>query len=193
MIGCLFHRTAWITFIFLLFYRYKTFKVLVPAVLIFFTFLSPLIENVLMVVPMIYTKYVWYFKYLTAANYEYSYFSFKNVEYVVLLLLMLFTDFISSDKSYAGLSRNQSEREYRKLIITMLFFGVIIQFLLVRIMQASYRVAFYTDLAIVFAYDYIIQYKIKNYRFVFVILLAVYVSLRFYSIVSANEELFFKY
>lgn len=200
ILSLFFHRTALLSIIFWVFYRYQKTRAPFIIGLTAFPLLQPLIEIPLRYIPRLYEKYHWYFIYKDGAE-DYSYiFSFKTLEYVIVIITLLFLMkkqknsyeiFESREVIYKKSCKISSSLTMEKIVILLLVFGLTIHICMGKIMDSSYRLLYYSDIALILGGCYIYdRFKQLLQKGLMIASISIYVILKFASIIWANPDLF---
>jgi len=180
ILGLLFHSTGVFTLFFYFFYRYKIIKVLIVLSLLFFSLLEPYINEALKFFPMLHVKYEWYFH---GAPVDNSIFNLKYLEYAILLIY------------YFILYRKQVINQYETLCFNLVSLGFIFQITLGQISEIIYRMAYYSDVGVLFTYAFIYdRIRSRSLKFIYIIFLIIYLFLRLYrAFPTDNPSLFYSF
>jgi hypothetical protein len=176
VIGLLFHRTGVLPLLFFVFNKYKVSKIVIILSLVFFSILQPYISNIISFFPNFALKYNWYFHLETGQS---TYFSLKLLEYLLILLF------------YFILSKKNLISGFERLVMNLVLLGFVLQITLGQITDIVYRVTYYTDIGIIFAYISIFD-RIKGpvFKFSYIVVLILYILVRFYRIFPFDDPRF---
>lgn len=177
-IACLFHRTAVILFL-IPFLAKRRNRIIMFVGAASFEILFPYIEQIILMIPYLAGKYGAYRYVAEMGTSISSLFSFRLLEYLGVMLVLL-------------LIKNKSANE--KLALQLVEVGIIIQIVLVKYIGATYRLLAYTDFGLIlFAAEYYKRINPKCFRVIYTLGIAFVVFYRFYNIVSANTALNLQY
>lgn len=167
IIGFLFHSTGIFSFIFLLFSINKRFKISIFLFLFLFSVLDPFIQQAISIFPSLSHRYYWYIQYIE--HEEATLFSLKLFEYLLLLVF------------YFTLAFRKKLNKMENIAKNLIFIGFIAQISIGQISDMVYRMTYYTDIGVLFAYTFIYD-KIKNsiLKYFYIIFIILYVFVRLY-------------
>jgi EpsG family len=175
-IGLLFHRTGVFPFLFLFFNNNKGFKIPIIASLLLFATIEPFVYQIVSYFPSFADKYYWYFHYVEV---EQTLFSFKTLEYMILLI------------SFLILSKKSVLTAYENIAKNLLLIGFILQISLGQLTDIVYRMTYYTDIGVIFAYTFIYErIKIPTFKLIYILVLTLYVFLRFFRVFPFDDPSF---
>lgn len=200
IIAVLFHKTAILALIFLLVYKVKKTRILFVIAMVEFPLLQPFLEKILVYIPTLYQKYTWYVIYMGGLK-DYSYiFSFKTIEYIVVILILVYlrkrqSQYIKNDETADVMqvrSFKSKDREAMEcLVLLLLGMGLLIHLSLGRFMDSTYRLLYYSDVGLIMGVCFIYDRLRRPYqRFSLILVVDLYIILKFMSIINANPELF---
>lgn len=203
-IGVLFHRTAMISFVYFFFKRSRFLKIGITIFFVMFNTMQDFILNILSRFPLAYNRYNHYLfiKMNKGTNIDGASISFKLIEYVIVLLIIIFCKnemgsftkkhtfrinispnymkytYKSEDKCHNDLdvlSVNQISKNIKEIVnisYNLLLMGILLQICVSPILGATYRIVYYCDLGLVLAFSVICK-GIKNADFKLLYLLFV--------------------
>lgn len=200
IIAVLFHKTALLALVFLLLYKVKRTRKPFVIAMIVFPLLQPLLEKILVYIPTLYQKYMWYVIYMGGSK-DYSYiFSFKTIEYIAVILILFYLQKRQSqctrndeitDVIQARFYKLNDRVTMENLVLLLLGMGLLIHLSLGRFMDSTYRLLYYSDVGLImgicFIYD---RLRYAYQRFSLILVVDLYIILKFISIINANPELF---
>jgi len=180
IIGFLFHRTGIFTLLFYVFNKYKKMQkyiILSLLLLLLLPILDPYIFRAMSIFPVLASKYHYYFHVEAVKS---SLFSFKTLEYFLLLIFFLI------------ISKRNTLKKYENIAFNLLLLGFVLQITIGQLSNIVYRITYYTDIGIVLAYIFIYD-RIKKpvFKYLYIGILIIYVFLRFYRVFPFNNPRFF--
>lgn len=173
--GFFFHRTCIITLLFYFIYKFKYVKYFLFCIILLYIVFKPDLSFILEPLGLM-QKFEHYSKYAAKFTGIKDLISIKSLEYLAMFVF------------YLSVKR---KTKLDKLILTLLEIGLVIQLIMPFIIDAAYRLAYYTDMGLILAYGNLCSHlKKKSHKTAAKILIGSLVSLRFYRIISLNQELF---
>lgn len=155
LIGVLFHRTAIFALIFYLFYRFNTFKIVIPIFFFSFTALQPIIEKIL---SYNYAYYIRYKIYVGDSIQKISNFhlSPRIFEYIILILALLY--FYRRTIQCKDWIEPIDHKRAEMLVACLLAIGVLLNICFSNMSGIVYRMEYFCDIGAILAYCYIYDY-----------------------------------
>lgn len=176
ILGSMFHYTGIFAIIFMFFNKYKNVRIIILCSMLSFSILEPFVLKVLVHFPVLYSKYYWYFQYKVAGN---TLLTIKAFEYFLILVI------------YYLYYRKKPFDTWNKIMSNLLLIGFFIQVTLGQVSNIVYRITYYTDIGLMFAYVFIYS-KIKNvaFKYIFIVFLIIYVFARFYRVFQFDNMIY---
>ena len=178
-IGIFFHYTGMIAILFYFFHSYKKIKWGFIIFLLIYSFSEPMIYRLISIFPSVASKYYWYFVVKAVEN---PILSFKILEGILILLTYYFVN------KKVKIQKN----EYVRISISLVSLGLLLQVTLGRVSNIVYRLTYYTDIGIIL-FCIILYDKLKQpiYKFLYVVIIILYVTARFWRIFPFDDPRFF--
>lgn len=176
LIGFLFHLSGIFTLLFFVFNKYKKIRIFILSSMVAFNLIEPYFLKIISVYPILYNKYYWYF-YIEGVRRPV--FTFKTLEYLILVMFY----YISNKKIIIN--------KWNKLIVNLLLLGLFIQITIGQMSNVVYRMTYYTDIGIIFAYTFIYdRIKKKVFKYLYLVFLIIYILLRLYRVFPFDDPRF---
>lgn len=177
LISFMFHRTGIIAILFFLFYKSKLAKKIIIFSMFFFYMIEPYFMRLLQHIPILYSKYIWYFH---VEEFNTRILSFKLLEYILFIIIFYY------------FSKKEKLDSFSKLNYNLILMGALIQVTIGQLSSIIYRMSYYFDIGIIFGFVFVydrLKEPIQKVSYVMFIIL--YLLARFNRVFPYDNPIFY--